>query len=79
MRTKDALTEAAQRCQMEQERYRAKGIKNVPNGTLEKIIATVEDSKNLSGGSLSSYTVVNRARRDNITGEALQRVSPLQD
>jgi hypothetical protein len=48
VRTKDALTEAAQLYQMEQKKYRAN-------------------------------TVANRTRRDNITGEVLQRVSPLQD
>jgi hypothetical protein len=73
----DALIEASKRLKLSQIMACNMGAKSVADGTLQRIIFQVEAKYNLPRGSLSPYTVVNRVRRNNITGEAYQKISPL--
>jgi hypothetical protein len=76
---KAALTEASIRFHSAQVRAKLEGKNCVPRGTLNEIVLSVESEHSLSGGSLSSHSVVNRARRNNLEGTAHQRISPIHN
>jgi hypothetical protein len=82
-RKKSALTEAASRLKSAQDDARFLGHRCVANGTMDSIISDVVSKYSLSGLSkgsgISSNTITNRARRGNLEGIALQRMSPLKN
>jgi hypothetical protein len=72
-----ALLLAASRFQNEQAIAKSLGNKGVPKGILRRITSDVEKEYSLSSGSLSSYTVRSRTRRNNVEETAPQRLSPM--
>jgi hypothetical protein len=51
----------------------------VPRGTFKKIITAAEEKFGLLPGSVNDETVLSRVKRNNISGVAHQRVSPLDE
>jgi hypothetical protein len=51
--------------------------KKLPNRCLEDLIERVEIEYNLKKGTINPYTIKSRVRRNNLTGQAHQKTSPL--
>jgi hypothetical protein len=71
---KEAVTEATQMYATEK---KASGRRSVASGTLTSIMSQIEQKYVLEPGTIRPSTIRNRVLRDNHTGTANQRLSPL--
>jgi hypothetical protein len=51
----------------------------IPDGWLATAIETVEEEYGIEKGTINPYTIMSRARRNNVTGFAPQKNSPLHE
>jgi hypothetical protein len=72
-----AVQEATVRAASNFQTVRTKSTCKVPPGTLQEIIAGAEKEFDLPAGTVKKQTVLSRVKRNNVTGVAHQRVSPL--
>ena len=77
--TKESITKAAILYQQACEEASKSGKKAVPKGTLERIIADVENEAGLSENSISVNTIRSRIKRGNVEGKNSYSLSPITE
>jgi hypothetical protein len=74
----DATTTAASSFAIAQEQSHSQGCR-VANGTFAGIIRKTESESDCGDGTIKFATVLNRVKRNNVSGTSKQRVPPLSD